>query len=632
MQPTNVNVSTLFGNKIQFRIPLFQRHYVWGLEDQWQPLWEDIQEKSNQRLQQQKRGKFSHFTGAIVIQQKSTNVDEVPKYEIIDGQQRLTTFQIILCALREICASLEFKEISDEVNNYILNKGMLSKEYDGEQYKLIPTEFDRFSLKCIVEGSASDTLVGKKGQILSAYTYFRQMINIYATGDRNKLLSLFHAVLNDFGIVQILIDSDDEPEMIFESLNGRGKALLQFDLLRNNLFLRTRISEEDRDTLYQDYWSHFENNYWETEVMLGRKKEALSEHFFQHFLMAKLGTDSVTPLFKVYQRQYRKNLLGDQNSSSYELSELSRYSKVYKEIIDCNTESDIGLPMRFYKIFDITSLHPFILFLVNESKATKDEIALIFRILESYTIRRILCTTQGHKNYNKFFSDVIRKFNGNKICVNSFVEYLSDQNSDTAKWPDDRDVQSALNGNWSKIGVNKNVLRYILYRIELLSRDENRFTENNNLPFKQFTLEHILPQKWRENWQLPFSGSSISFNELFSEEYKKNDPLWELLPSKEGLVDPSYSEAYELALERDNLIQSIGNLTIVTGPLNSSLSNAHFLDKKESLFFNSTLMLSKEISKCENWNLTEIRERERNLVVKFCKIWPDARTFNQNFA
>ena len=107
MQPTNVNVRNLFGNKVQFRIPLFQRHYVWGMEDQWQPLWEDIEEKSNQQLsqQQQRRDKFRHFTGAIVIQQKPTNVDEVPKYEIIDGQQRLTTFQVILCALKEICTS-----------------------------------------------------------------------------------------------------------------------------------------------------------------------------------------------------------------------------------------------------------------------------------------------------------------------------------------------------------------------------------------------------------------------------------------------------------------------------------------------------------------------------------------------
>lgn len=358
MQPTNVNVRSLFGNKVQFRIPLFQRHYVWSMEDQWQPLWEDIGEKSNQRLLQQKRDKFTHFTGAIVIQQKPTNVDEVPKYEIIDGQQRLTTFQVILCALRDICISLEFSDIADEVKSYTLNTGMLSLDYKDEQYKLIPTEFDRFSLKALVNGSEGAALNDRKGRIRSAYNYFKQKIQSYAEGERTKLLSLFHSVLNDFGLVQILIDSDDEPELIFESLNGRGKSLLQFDLLRNNLFLRTRISEEDRDSLYRDYWSHFETVFWENEVNVGKRKINLSELFFQHFLMAKLASDSVFPLFKTYQRDYRRTI-EDNHGSTYELSELCRYSKVYKDIIDSDNDSDIGRPMRFYKIFDITSLHSF---------------------------------------------------------------------------------------------------------------------------------------------------------------------------------------------------------------------------------------------------------------------------------
>jgi len=143
MQPTNVDIKSLFGNKVQFRIPLFQRHYVWSKEDQWQPLWEDIEGKSNQHLSQQKKDKFTHFTGAIVIQQKTTNVDEVPKYEIIDGQQRLTTFQVILCALRDICTSLEFHDIADEVKSYTIYSGMLCHDYKDEQYKLIPTEFDK---------------------------------------------------------------------------------------------------------------------------------------------------------------------------------------------------------------------------------------------------------------------------------------------------------------------------------------------------------------------------------------------------------------------------------------------------------------------------------------------------------
>ncbi len=171
MQPTNINISELFGNKVQYKIPLFQRHYVWDEDGQWQPLWEDIAEKINQRLSEQQRDKFNHFTGAIVIQQKQTNVDEVKKYEIIDGQQRLTTFQIILCALKSICQSLKHDELSNEINGYILNNGMLSPNYENERYKLIPTEFDKPALESIIDQS-SNISDYKKSKIAQAFNYF----------------------------------------------------------------------------------------------------------------------------------------------------------------------------------------------------------------------------------------------------------------------------------------------------------------------------------------------------------------------------------------------------------------------------------------------------------------------------
>lgn len=634
MQPTNVNVRNLFGNKVQFRIPLFQRHYVWGMEDQWQPLWEDIEEISNRQLsqQQQRRDKFRHFTGAIVIQQKPTNVAEVPKYEIIDGQQRLTTFQVILCALKEICTSHELNDIAEEVDGYILNKGMLSPNHENEQYKLIPTEFDRLTLKALVDGSVVDSLTEKKKLIRSAYNYFKLKITNYTEGEREKVLLLFNSILNDFGLVQILIDSDDEPEMIFESLNGRGKTLLQFDLLRNNLFLRTRISEEDRDSLYRDYWSHFETDYWETEVKIGRRKIILSELFFQHFLMAKLASDSVAPLFKVYQRQYRKNLENDQ-SSSFELSELCRYSKIYQEITDCDTGSDIGQPMRFYKLFNITSLHPLILYIKNEVKVSQSEFSIIFRVLESYTLRRMLCTTQGHKNYNKFFSEVIKKLRASDFSTEKFIQLLAEQTSDTTKWPSDYEVKTALRGHWSEINVNRNIVRYILYRIELLKRGENRYTEKDELPFNQFTLEHIMPEGWKQNWLLPVADSYVKYEDIFSEDYKESNPIWiwgNFQPSEEGLIDKSYLEAFELALERERSKQSIGNLTVITGRLNSSMSNSSFDEKKESLYKNSTLFLSKDIYTHASWDVNEIRERENNIYTQFCSLWPDAMLFTGN--
>ena len=296
METTNVQVRSLFGSDIQYIIPLFQRHYVWEQEEQWRPLWEDIKDKALHRGSQSERQQVTHFTGAIVIQQKQTNVDEVQKYEIIDGQQRLTTFQVVLCALRDISQLYDFERIPSEVERHILNQGTLLDDSDNERYKLIPTEFDRASFISLADRRANDS----SGRIRLTYDYFKDEIQVYVNRDRRKALGLFHSILNDFGLVQILLDSEDEPERIFESLNARAKTLLQFDLLRNNLFLRARI-EENRDRLYRDYWQHFENPYWEQGVTVARRSITLSERFFQHYLMARLGEVSVSPLFSVYQ-------------------------------------------------------------------------------------------------------------------------------------------------------------------------------------------------------------------------------------------------------------------------------------------------------------------------------------------
>ena len=249
MDTTNVQVRSLFGSDRQFVIPLFQRHYVWDREGQWEPLWEDMREKAQQRLSEHQKEQFTHFTGAIVIQQKQTHTNEVEKYEIIDGQQHLTTFQIILCALRDVCKSYQldqFEKIQAEADRHVRNQGMLL-DSDDEQYKLVPTEFDRYAFISLVDRRVDDS----SGRIRETYDYFQHEIEGYVNRDRDKMLALLRVILNDFGFVEISLDRDDEPERIFESLNARAKPLLQFDLLRNNLFLRARI-EDDRDRLYLD--------------------------------------------------------------------------------------------------------------------------------------------------------------------------------------------------------------------------------------------------------------------------------------------------------------------------------------------------------------------------------------------
>ena len=662
----------LFGAKLQYRIPLFQRHYVWDMEDQWKPLWNDLKENAHRGLSQtHNQQKLSHFTGTIVLQQLTTAPGNIPKYEIIDGQQRLTTFQIILSAIRDICKSDGHDDVADEAHAHVCNQGLLLNE--DEKYKLIPTVIDRDSFISLVDERQEES----KGRIHLAYDYFKTEIADHVKGDREKALSLLNSLLNDFSFVQIIVDDGDEPAKIFESLNARGKSLLQFDLLRNHLFLR---AHEDRDNYYKKYWKHFEDPYWDPE----EKNGTSCEDFLQHFLMTKLGTEDVKPEFNTYQRQYcRKLKLESTYGIEYEFSELKRYSEVYAEMTDCEDCSEIGRRMKFYQIFKLTTLHPFILFIICEVKLSGDSLSRVFDILESYTLRRMLCCggKRALKNFNIFFSQLIGDLKDD-FTLEKFIDRLSSECSDTRRYPtndeinpalhirhdahstlfpDDTtivfpnnlNVQAALHGLWVNTAgpIKQSLMRYILYRIELMKQKEDKFIEPLVFKDRFTTLEHVLPQAWIDKWKLPFSKGAIIYDdsggtyrilvnrgkknksmlyaELFSNDHKAKTPGWKNQPSRDGLADESYSDAYNLALARNHCLESIGNLTIVTRELNAKLGNRTFSAKKENLEAHSKLILNAEICDNDTWEVNEIYRRAERLIEDVCKIWPSLDVFRE---
>ena len=622
MDTTSVDVDALFSGETQFIIPLFQRHYVWTLDDQWEPLWVDIMGKICQKLSDEHQGQHSpHFTGAIVIQQKTNNGNEVKQCEIIDGQQRLTTFQIILCALRDICESYGFKKIKIQTERYLRNEGYDSN--DEQQYKLIPTDFDKNSFISLIDKSADSN---SKGSIPRAYAYFTRQIKGYVDNDEQKTRRLFRSIQRDFGFVQILLGPNDEPEKIFESLNARGKPLLQFDLLKNNLFLKARI-EKNRDRLYTDYWKHFEHPDWEEEVKVGRSKMMLSERFFEHFIMAKTGMDNVRPLFNVYQKE-----LTAHNGVDHELSELKRYSEVYEYLTNCTPDSEIGSAMQFFKTFDIATLYPFLLFLINELEVSGSDLSKVLHILESFTMRRLLCfKLNATKSYTQLFSRLIGQLEGKRFNLEVFIDMLSSETAKSSIWPTDSEVRTFLTLGVIRHGTSKNVIRYILYRIECMKRKENRFLETNELVFdNRLSLEHLMPEAWQKTWSLPLdkvTGAKIYYKDLFSNEYKGNNSEWETYPSKDGLANESYEEAFQCAKRRIEVLDSIGNLMLITGKLNSSLSNSPFPAKRSSLSENSMLIMNKGICNQSVWDSTQIRERTEELFTYFCSMWPSAEGF-----
>lgn len=633
MEARYVSVNQLFGHgSTQYIIPLYQRRYVWTQENQWEQLWTDLRNTTIDPRNQ------LHFTGAILLRQHlSTFPGDIQKYDVIDGQQRLTTFQIILSSISTICHNRSdspgYDELAKRVDLFIKNGTNHNPE---DIYKILPPESqaktsDRRAFTSLIDGKG---VIGG-GRIATAYDYFTGQITKYVgsggISSKEKLASLLYTLLDSFGVIQILLNSHNEPAAkIFKSLNKGRTLLAEFDHLRNNLFLSVPEPDEGNieDTwkeLHKKYWIDFDNHYWEQEMKIGEETVKLSDLFFQHFLMAKMGKEIIEPrkLFDVYEIEYLGNLEEDREIKDH-FNELKRYSDIHREMTDCKTlfGTRASKEMKFYRDLNvtylplkalkelnihITYLHPFMLFILNELEVTDE----VFAILRSYTIRNMLCEPQSNWNFSKVFTDVNRffvqlnKFYG-KYCFSSanLIRLLSNSISGDRKWPDDTDIRKALGGEWTKaVNLEKdgqNLIRYILYQINHRTSTGNPLAERTLIPYDgQFNLEHIMPRNWQKarDWSLPNNTSS------------------------------------EHAQARDAVLWNIGNLTILTPSHNSAVGDASYSRKCQSFSKNSNLMLNRRIPDqypvSDGWDVTQILKRGQDLSESFCKIWRPANHFTK---
>ena len=590
------NVNNLFGVDVQYEVPRYQRRYVWD-ETNWSTLWEDILSQ----LDAKPDGKSErHFTGPIVT--RPTRSGQLDRFEIIDGQQRLTTFQIILCVIRDLCQSQgessRYRGLADDAARHIRNPDYVIEENTSADlpdatYKFIPTDYDKSAFQAIVEGTYSDTSTRaydnkeplSRSSILEAYDYFQNKVRSYSyveeDCDFGKIRRLLSSIKSDFVVVQIALDPSDQPEKIFESLNATGRMLSEFDYLRNNLFLRAgKLGADERNRLYDAYW-HFEEDsqYWDVDTL---------DSFFRVFLMAKWGLDCFDAknarAFDLYQK-YRQKLTAEQGIE-YEFQQLRDYAKSYQEMN--NPASRMGSRMLFYDDLQIRSLLPLVLHLKHEAQVSEDDLELVCNILESYLIRRMVFYGYGPNEEDKHAYSQIGKFftrlvNGNKFNVKDLVRFLNGwQGNDPVSRGLRRSSNETFYGKHSSRNAAWFLLRYILYRIE---RD---ITQRDNLGFKDFLdiPTRIMPELSRDN------------------------PEWR---------------------ERRDDWLSIGNLTFRAKNEmgRNKVDNLLFGRTKEILLEppNIDFWVNSEICAHETWDVEQIRDRFRKMFERFNEIWPPADEF-----
>ena len=576
-------LKSVFRSDLRLVVPLFQRPYVWDEEDQWAPLWEDILAAFDRRADVDTP---PHFLGAIVLEQKRGALGSLEVREVIDGQQRLTTLQLFIAALRDTY-------LAENIRTRLFNHLRKTLENDTdlierpeEEFKLYPTNRDRAPYVGVMRGEYRDkTSDPSYRQIPRAYLYFRGQLEdlVSACGSEQEvedaLDGLSEVALEHLELVVIDLDVEDNAQVIFETLNARGTALRASDLIKNALFrtLQDGAVDEDIENLYRTYWEPLESEQWQAEVRVGRLNRPRLDVFVGYFLTVLLQREVLShQLFP----QARTYFDGDKEMAGIFLREMSRYAAVYAGIDDRTIASNAErASLDRLEIVDTTTIMPVLLWLFANSSGAQRERALT--LLEAYLVRRAICRLTP-KNYNRLFLELTRRLESATEAADVVVEqFLVGQRSDSGAWPTDAQVVDDM----TRLQLYRLLKRDRLQR--LLLAIENELTTDRTEPVppsKKLSVEHLMPQSWHEHWP----------------------------------TDPRDGGAEEE--RRDELVHTIGNLTLITHKLNASVSNGPWSIKRENLLKHSALTMNRSLPTV--WGSDAIERRSRVLAGVAVRMWP----------
>lgn len=619
MNANAVPLLAVFEKKIQLEVPLFQRQYVWSREQQWEPLWEDIARKFTEYLEDRKDAPV-HFLGAMVLDQKKTPTTHVEKRQVIDGQQRLMTLQIFLAAFRDLCHEWGATALADDCTFFTLNKGLMANP-ETDQFKVWPTQLDRRPFADVMTSSSRKALEElhplrrkkyarkpePRPRIVEAYLFFDDQLREFFLGDGTerptaaerelaaRLEECFHALRNALQVVVIDLDQGDDAQVIFETLNARGEPLLPADLVRNFIFLRAARNDEPQEALYKEYWTGFDEEFWRKEVRQGRLKRPRSDLFLQHFLASQQTIDiPIRHLFVEYKFWINKQV--PFATVREELATLARYRGHFQRIVDPRPGDAIYALATFLDRFDHRTAYPLLLHLLD-SDLTVEEWAEISTILESYLLRRAICGLTT-KNYNRVFLTLTRALRKDGTSVESIRRHLSDLRGDSTEWPSDDRFWQAWQTRHIYQTLQSPRIVHIFRRLNDVAHTRKTEDVVINGPL---SVEHILPQDWIANWPLSDGSRGLSREELHAS-------------------DPEDPRA-RATVARNAILQTLGNLTVVTQPLNSAASNSAWPVKKKELE-SSVLVINQELREFETWDEAAIAKRSRILFDRALQLWP----------
>jgi len=636
MKPDTHTIQQLFERDVRYLVPLYQRPYVWDEEHQWAPLWDDISALLQHQENGDGAGLWSHFLGAIVLDGAKPTPGQIPRFTVIDGQQRLTTLQLLVGAAARALVDVGAADDAALLRELIINNPLKAKGTD--RLKVWPTNANRTSFTAMMapEGPPPGHLDDPDNLIDEAFAYFKTCAADYLTGadeaaeepavadgnagapqaDRVNTGDLASTVpalgpgdakdpaerlaeraerlritLCDLlKVVSITLEADDNAQVIFETLNARGTPLLALDLVKNVVFALAANQGRDTDVLYEQVWRpQLDQDYWRQERRQGRLNRPIGELYLMHWLTMRL--ERVIPATELF-ATFRQSILTPATDAEVLIRELCDDAAVIRSFDTPEPKTPEAEFFARLGPLDAGTVLPIVLLLFRSPEVSEERRRRALRILESWLARRALMRLTA-KNYNRLVPRLVAKIKEDlEHADDALLAALSGGEGEISRWPTDGEFRDFLAHRDVYGTVSQPRLIMALAAVEA-----TLYSNKTDIPelADTLSLEHLIPQDWEDNW-----------------------------PLTDGNGTPLEGEALEEATERRrSRMHRLGNLTIVTSPLNSSLSNSAWETKRKALNAESKLLLNARLAERGSWDEDAVEAHSAWLADRLVKVWPE---------
>jgi len=553
MKVNYLNLLSLLKGPKQFVIPIYQRAYSWKISECRKLLDDIIKVGTNSSAK-------GHFIGPVLYFQEDIHlVSDVPRLLIIDGQQRVTTVSLLIIAISEFLNKRP-EVLPDTSYSKLRNYYLLNAEETGDlSYKLLHIQKDREPYIKLIKNSPIKSCGNSR--IVDNYNYFTEYIN------ESNIKDIYNGIMKLFIIESAIEKDDDDPQMIFESLNSTGLDLSQSDLIRN--FILMRLDIETQNEIYTNYWLPME--------------ESFGDHYDTHFdTFMRFYLTAMNPRYskvdKVYEnfKLLKTNEMKDKGIVEI-IKDMNLYSKFFANMaFGQESDSELKKVFQSFSQLKMDVCYPFLLQVYNDyhnNNLSKQDFIEIFSIIESFIFRRAICGISA-QSFNNFFADLYKNLDRTNL-LESFKVYLHNLEN-LRRFPNDTEFDNMF--------LTKNVYSFRLCKY-LLNKMEN-WNRKELINLDDYEIEHIMPQ-----------------NKNLSKEWIE-------------MLGGNWAEIQE------KYLHTIGNLTLTS--YNSELSDRPFTMKKtmEGGFDDSPVRLNSYLKKTSTWDETQINIRGNELLIKAKTIWP----------